>query len=80
MEYRFLNDSVIYSQSENGEWVYKSDNLTPFKKNGNLKKEYRDEPRFPVIISYESKELKDYQNSLSEAIKDISIKLVSFNR
>ena len=72
--------NFIYNKDEKDNWVWKADNLTPFKKNGNLKKEYRDEPRFPVIISYESKELKDYQNCLSEAIKDISIKLVSFNR
>lgn len=80
MEYKFLNDSIIYSQDPDGNWIYKADNLTPFKKNGNLKKEYKDLPRYPVIVEWENKELKDYQNSLSEAIKDISIKLVSFNR
>jgi hypothetical protein len=80
MEYKFLNDSIVYSQDKEGNWIYKAATSVPFKKNGNLKKVYRDEPRYPVIVQYESKELKDYQQSLSEAIKDISIKLVSFNR
>lgn len=80
MEYKFLNGSIIYEQTENGDWVYKAANSVPFKKNGNLKKEYRDLPRFKCIVQYEDKELKDYQQSISEAIKDISIKLVSFNK
>ena len=41
--------SFIYSKDEKDNWSYKAD-LAPFKKNGNLRKEYKDLPRFQVIF------------------------------
>lgn len=69
--------SFIYSKDEKDNWSYKAD-LAPFKKNGNLRKEYKDLPRFPVIFTYEKKEVEDFEKGLGEAIKDISIRLLSF--
>jgi len=70
--------NFIYSKDEKNGWIYKADYSGPFKKNGNLKKEYKDLPRFPVIFTYEKKEVEDFEKGLGEAIKDISIRLLSF--
>lgn len=80
MEYKLLNDSIIASQNDKGVWLYKANTLGPFKQNGNLKKEYKDLPRFKVIVEYEDQEVKDFEVSITEAVKDISIKLLSFSR
>ena len=80
MEYKLLNGSILGSQDGKGDWIYKSNPLAPFKKNGNLKAVYHDLPRFKVIQQYEDKELKDFETSLAESIKDISIKLLSFSK
>jgi hypothetical protein len=80
IEYKLLNDSILASRDEKGVWIYKSNPQAPFKKNGNLKKEYKDLPRFPAIVEYEREEMKDFDRLLHESIKDISIKLLSFNK
>lgn len=83
MEYKLLNDSMIASQDEKGNWIYKaneSNQLKPFKKNGSLKAVYHDLPRFKVIVEYEDQEEKDYSDLLSQAVKDISLKLISFSK
>lgn len=82
-EFKLLNDSMIAVQDDKGNWIYKANtenNLKPFKKNGALKKEYKDLPRYKAIAQYEAKEVKDYEANLAESIKDISIKLLSFSR
>ncbi len=74
---------MVASQNEKGEWIYKaneSNQLKPFKKNGNLKAIYKDLPRFKAIVQFEDQEEKDYNESLSQAVKDISLKLISFNK
>jgi hypothetical protein len=78
MEYKLLNNGIIAFQNESGEWIYKANTLGPFKKNGSLKAQYKDLPRFKVIVDYEDQELKDFEQNLSESIKDISIRLLSF--
>lgn len=82
MELKLLNDSIIASLDDNGLWIYKanSDNkLKPFKKNGTLKAQYKDLPRFKIISEYEKKELDDYEKLLQESVRDISIKLSVFS-
>lgn len=82
MEYKLLNDSVVATQDEKGNWIYKANTnqLKPFKKNGALKAQYKDLPRFHVIVEYEKKETTDFEANLAESIKDIAIKLLSFSR
>ena len=70
--------NFTYSQDLNNNWIFKADRLTPFKKNGGLKKEYKDLPRFKVIVEYEEEQISEFKTLLSEGIQDISLKLLSF--
>lgn len=72
--------NFTYNKDDQGNWVYKADKITPFKKNGNLKAQYKDLPRFKAIVQYENQEVKDFQNSLEQSIKDVSLKLISLTR
>lgn len=80
MEYSLLNGTMVGSQNEKGDWIYKANPNAPFKQNGTLKKVYHDLPRFSCIAEYEDREVQDYEATLAEAVKDISIKLLSFSR
>lgn len=68
-----------YVQADDGNWICKAESIGPFKKNGNLKKKYKDLPRFKAIVQYENREVNDFDSSLKSAIKDISFKLLSFS-
>lgn len=71
-----------YNFNEKGDWIYKAseqDLITPFKKNGVLKKQYKDLPRFKVIVNYEKSEVDFFSNLIADAVKDISLKLLSFS-
>lgn len=81
MEYKLLNNSILASQDEKRNWIYKAnENSGPFKKNGALKAQYKDLPRFKAIVQYEDQEMKDFEANLEQSIKDISIKLLSFSK
>lgn len=82
MEFKLLNNTIIGSQDEKGNWIYKSNpdlKFLPFKKNGALKATYKDLPRYKAIVEYEQQEMKDFNNRIAEAVKDISLKLLSFS-
>lgn len=80
MNFKLLNDSMLASQNEKGEWVYKAnpEYSVPFKKNKALKQHYKDMPRFNVIIEAEDKFMKDYNILVSESIKEMAQVLNSF--
>ena len=78
MEFKLLNNSTTASFKE-GVWIYKASNQIPFKKNGALRKEYKDMPRFSVITEYENEEMKDFNTLLEQSVKEISQKLLSFS-
>lgn len=83
MEFKLLNNSMIASQDDQGNWVYKAnttDRLKPFKQNGNLKAQYKDLPRFKAIAQFEQRELNDFNFVLGNAVRDISVKLLSFSQ
>lgn len=71
--------NFVAELNDKQEWIYKAATNTPFKKNGNLRAIYHDLPRYPVIVAYEDQEEKDFNESLVQSIKDISLKLLSFN-
>lgn len=71
--------NFTYEVDENNQWVGKSSNITPFKMNGTLKKEYKDLPRFKVIVDYENQELNDFNALLEQSVTEISHKLLSFS-
>ena len=71
--------NFIAERNEKGEWLYKADQVKPFKKDGNLKAQYRDLPRFKAIMEYETVLNKQYQKTVIEqATKQIINKLLSF--
>lgn len=82
MELKLLNNSMIASKDENGQWIYKADQdmmlRVPFKKDQTLRKHYADMPRFKAIIETEAKLMKDYNNSLLESVKEMAHILHSF--
>ncbi len=80
MEENIKIGNFTYNKDEKGNWLWKAESLKPFKKNGNLKSAYHDLPRFKVIVEYENREIKDFQNSLEQSVKDISLKLLSFSK
>ena len=71
--------NFTYSQDDEGNWIYRTTKITPFKKNGSLKTQYKDLPRFKAIVEYEDREEKEFNNLLEQSIKGISLKLLSFN-
>jgi len=79
MELKLLNNSIIASQDEKGTWIYKANEQTPFKRNGVLKKEYKDLPRFKAIVEYENEEVKDFNTLLEQSVKEVTQKLLSFS-
>ena len=83
MEFKLLNSSMIASQNEKGEWIYKSNDekKAPFKKDGTLKAQYRDLPRYKAIIQYENILIKEYQKTvIEESVKQMTNKLLSFTK
>ena len=65
---------------ESGLWVYKADNIGPFKKKGGLKSQYRDLPRYNVIYEWEEDTKKEYEKTLKEGIREIIKKLANKNK
>lgn len=72
-------NNYIYKQNNEGIWIYKAGNQIPFKKNGALKREYKDMPRFSVIREYENEEVKDFNTLLEQSVKEVTQKLLSFS-
>jgi hypothetical protein len=80
LDFEVINiNNYIYKQNSEGVWIYKASNQIPFKKNGALRKEYKDMPRFSVIKEYEYQEQKDFNTLLEQSVKEISHKLLSFS-
>ncbi len=71
--------SFTYERDENNQWIGKSTNITPFKKNGNLKAVYKDLPRFKIIVDYENQEVNDFNALLEQSVTEIAHKLLSFS-
>ncbi len=71
--------NFTYQQNDNLEWIYKANEQTPFKRNGVLKKEYKDSPRFKAIVEYENEEVKDFNTLLEQSVKEVTQKLLSFS-
>ncbi len=75
-----LNDT-IKAELKEGKWIYKAnENLKLFKKNGVLKAVYQDLPRYPVIYKYEGNMKKEYRETLSVTVKQMTVKLIEFSQ
>jgi len=67
--YKFL-----FKKANNGTFKYKA----VLKKDGTLKKEYKDYPRFDIIYDYENKFKNDFDDILKTATKEIILKVKSY--
>ena len=67
----------LASQDEKGNWIYKADDKQPLKKDGTLKAEYKDLPRYKVLIESEKKIQDQYSSTLELAVRTISSKVKS---
>lgn len=70
------NITLDYTIDEKGNFIYKSINVVPFKKNGNLKAKYADLPRYKVILVYEQHTVDLFTKEvLLKSVKEINNKL-----
>jgi len=69
------------TQNEKGEWIYKSKPIEPKKKDGRLKKRYKDLPRVKAIYEVEAAFSESYKKEvLDSSMKEINDKLIEFSR
>jgi hypothetical protein len=65
--------NFIATQDEKGDWIYKADNQNQFKKkDGSLKAQYKDMPRFDLIIQLEKKTTDMYEQTLTQSINQVA--------
>lgn len=65
---------------EDNQWIYKANTTNIKKKDGTLKKKYKDLPRIKVIYEIEDKLNKRYKNMLDSSMKEINAKLIEITR
>lgn len=62
------------------DWVLKAKRVTPLKKDGSLKAQYKDLPRYDVIYEWEDEVKQNYNKELKENLKEITKKLRDFSK
>lgn len=67
----------VFEQNEGGEWIYKAEDSKFKKKDGTLKAQYKDLPRYDLIYKYEDHFRAQFDNTLRQIKKDINKKLES---
>ena len=60
-----------YSKNEKGDWVFKADESKLFNKDKTLKNQFAELPRYKVIPQYEEEMINEYQDLLSQGIKEM---------
>lgn len=66
----FKIGAFVYYQNEKGEWLYKAANSNVLKKNGALKKQYKDLPRYDVVYEWEKEMKVEYGKMLKKSIEE----------
>ena len=66
----FKIGAFTYYQNEKGEWLYKADNFRELKKDGSLKKKYKDLPRYDVIYEWEKEAKEEFKKTLINSVKE----------
>lgn len=64
--------------SESKQWVYKANNNKALKKDGTLKAQYKDRPRYPVIYRYEGSAKKQFDNVIKDSVVQITKQLKQY--
>ena len=67
----------IFRKNKKG-WFWKAKPQSPLKKDGRLKKEYKDRPRYKVIPEYEGKFKENYDKMLNSMTKEIGLTMKKF--
>lgn len=62
----------------NGKWIYKSKPIEPKKKDGTLKKQYKDLPRVKGIYEIEEKMNKEFEANILDTYTQLNNKLKEF--
>ena len=69
-------DNDFYSaELKEGEWIVKS-KIPSLKSDGR----YKDAPRYPMIYEYEGEFKRDYNKLITNMVKDIGKKLLTFEK
>lgn len=75
----FGNLQIDFGYNEKGKIIYKSTNVVPFKKDGNLKAQYADLPKYDLILIYEGHTKKMFnEDVILKSVKEINSKLKSY--
>jgi hypothetical protein len=69
--------NFLAERDEKGNWIYKSSPQTPLKKG---KAKYREQPRYKIIVEWESDLKSQYDKILKSGVTEIIKKLAEFSK
>lgn len=75
-----FNNKFIASKDKDGLWIYKANISEVLKVNGTLKKEYKDLPRYSIILQYEQSAKDNGDHLIASITKDIVKKIKQFTK
>ena len=67
--------NFIAIQDDKGDWIYKAQESKALKKDGTLKAEYKEMPRFKILTEMENEVQDEYSQSLTLAINQVKNKI-----
>lgn len=76
MEFEF--GDYIWQQDDEGNWTYKQKPKTNGAPRLATNAKYKDAPRYQVVIDYEKQVKNQFLHNVTDMIKDISKKVVTF--
>ena len=69
--------NFVYFQNEKGEWLHKANDTKVLKKDGTLKAQYKDLPRYDIVYELEDDIKKDYKKTINTIAEEIVNKLLN---